>query len=120
MSSAEPGLTLLEALRVLQISARELKQEAERPVTPAGESLRKLSKVIEMLGHARQARPARSSPEYEKQWEEILSGNRESLEPRAVRHLCWSPAVATDRSFQYFLDRSDSVLNARSLQGLIA
>lgn len=119
MSSVEPGLALLEALRVLQVSVRELRAETEHPFGLPEESLRKLSRVIDNLGQARQARPTRCPPEYEKQWTEVLSGNRETLEPRAVRYLCWNTEVATDRSFQYFLDRSHSILNARSLQGLI-
>lgn len=119
MSSTESSLGLLEALRVLQVSARELKAEVERPIVAAAESVRNLSKVIEKLGQPRQARPAQCLPEYEKQWEEVLLGSRESLEQRAVRYLCWNPELATDQSFQYFLDRSKSILNARSLQGLI-
>src|SRR5215469_16093971 len=120
MSSAEPGLALLEALRVLQISARELETETKRPFQSTAESFRKLSKLIEKLGQARQARPARCPLEFVKQWEEVLSGSRESLDHRAVRYLCWNPNVATDRSFQYFLDRSHAILNPRSLQGLVA
>jgi EH_Signature domain len=119
MSSAEPGLGLLEALRVLQVSVRELSAEAEHPFPTAEESLEKLPRVIEQLGQTRQARPSQCPPEYEKQWAEVLSGNRETLEPRAIRYLCWNPDVATDRSFQYFLDRSRHPVNARSLQGMI-
>lgn len=120
MSSAEPGLALFEALRVLQASARELKSGVEHATHPAAESFRRLPKIIDALGRTRQARPVLCLPEYVKQWEDVLSGDRENLEPRAVRYLCWNPDVATDLSFQYFLDRSQCVLNARSLQGLIS
>lgn len=120
MSSAEPGLALLETLRLLQASARELKNDVERLPTPATEALRALPKIIEALGRARQARPVQCPLEYAKQWEQVLSGDRDVLESRAVRYLCWNPDVATDRSFQYYLDRFHSALNARSLQGLVS
>jgi hypothetical protein len=115
-----PGVGLLEAVRLLQVSARELKAEVEGPNSLSTEPLRRLSKVIEALGQTRSARPVRCPDEYVKQWDEVVAGNRETLDPRAVRFLCWNPILATDRTFQYFLDRSESVLNARSLQGLIS
>jgi len=120
MSTAEPGLALLETLRLLQASARELKDDVERPAAPAREALCALPKVIEALGRARQPRPVRCPLEYANQWERVLSGDRDTLEPRAVRYLCWNPNIATDPSFQYYLDRFHSVLNARSIQGLVS
>lgn len=119
MDTPQPGVGLIEALRVLQVSARELKGEVDHPAL-ADKPLRRLSKVIEALGQTKAARAVRCPDEYVKEWDEIVLGSRESLEPRAVRYLCWSPSLATDRTFHYFLDRSRAVLNARSLQGLIS
>ena len=48
-----------------------------------------------------------------------MAGRRKSLEPRAIRSLCWNTAVATDSSFHDFLERTRHVPKTQSLQGLI-
>src|ERR1700693_3953496 len=100
METPGPGVGLLEAVRLLQVSARELKAEVEGPNSLSTEPLRRLSKIIEALGQTRSARPVRCPDEYVKQWAEVVAGNRETLDPRAVRFLCWNPILATDRTFQ--------------------
>jgi hypothetical protein len=119
MAASIAGSELFESLRLLQIAARDLKAAAEDPLTSPESFFGRLSEAIDSLGQAKPARPVRCPEEYVRHWEELVADRRDSLEPRAVRYLCWRPEVATDAMFQYYLDRNQCSLNAQSLQGLI-
>jgi EH signature protein len=119
MTSATPGTELLEALRLLEVSARELRAEVERPLVSNENRLQRLSEVIVGLGRAKAAQVVRCPPEYGKQWDELVLGSRTAIDPRAIRYLCWNAEIATSQTFQHFLDREQPTLNARSLQGLV-
>src|SRR5271170_7387928 len=98
MVSPTPGNDLLEALRLLQVCARELKAEVDRPLVSNENPLRRLSEVIDRLGQAKPAYAVRCPPEYGQQWDELVLGNRETIDPRAIRYLCWNCEIATDRT----------------------
>jgi hypothetical protein len=115
-----PGADLLESLRILQLVTRDLKGEVERPAAHADAPLRKLTEAVDALGQTKAARPTLCPDEYVRRWEKTVSGDVETLDPRAIRYLCWHRDIATDQTFQYYLDRSKSALGSRSLQGLVS
>jgi hypothetical protein len=119
MTHTGPGADLAESMEALQLSLRTLKAELMLPAALVESRLRNLSSVIKGLDQTRAARPMSNPDEYLEQWNALLAGRRDNLEPRAVRSLCWNPAIATDQSFQNFLDRMQHIPNAHSLQGLI-
>jgi hypothetical protein len=119
MSHTGPGPDLAESIEALRSALRGLKAELALPAVPIQSRFRNLSAVIKKLDQTKPPRRISNPIEYVEQWNEVLKGRREKLEPRAIRSLCWDPAIATDQSFQYFLDRVQYVPNAHSLQGLI-
>jgi len=119
MNHAGPGADLAESMEGLQLAFQTLKAELARPAEPVESHLRRLAAVLKELGQTRPARPISNASEYVEQWNEFLAGRRDNLEPRAIRSLCWNIVVATNQSFQDFLDRSHQLLKAQSLQGLI-
>jgi hypothetical protein len=119
MTHAEPSADLSESIAGLQSVLQALKSELARPPISVESCFRNLSAVIKGLGQTKPTRPILNIDEYSDQWKEVLAGQRQNLEPRAIRSLCWNTAVAVDQAFQDFLDHSQYVPNAQALQGLI-
>lgn len=109
---------LLDALHGLEIAARDFAQDVGQRFPGSEILFRDLERVINRLGLEPASRP-RPRPDYVQQWNEFLVGQRERLEFRAVRYLCWEPDVATDGRFQDYLEQDGVNLSARSLQGLV-
>jgi hypothetical protein len=119
MTNAEPGDDLNESMKGLQLALHALKTEIALPIVSLESRLRNLSAVVKGLDQTKAAKPISNIGQYVVQWNDLLAGQRENLEPRAIRSLCWDPAIATNRNFQYFLDSVQHIPNAQSLQGLI-
>src|SRR6266436_4202264 len=102
MTQAGPGVDLSESMKGLQLVLQALKAELALPAVPAESRFRNLSAVIKALDQTKPTRPISNVAEYVEQWDEVLAGQRENLEPRAIRSLCWNPTIAIDQSFQYF------------------
>ena len=119
MTHAGAGADLTESLKVLQLTLQALRAELARPAVSMDSHFRNLSAVIKHLGQTKPVRPISYNTEYVDQWNEVLDGRRKSLEPRAIRSLCWNTAIAIDESFQHFLARAQHVPKAQSLQGMI-
>ena len=119
MTTADLGVELLDSLQTLKIAVRDLRQEAEQSLSHPEASLENLRATINSLGQGKPAKRVVVPQDYLRQWQEFLTGNRQQLEIRAVRYLCWEPEVATDERFQSYLDREHIELKARSLQGLV-
>jgi len=56
---------------------------------------------------------------YMLEWLEFVSGNKESLDKRAIRFLCWVPEIAIDVRFLACVQSSGIELNRRTLAGLV-
>jgi hypothetical protein len=56
---------------------------------------------------------------YTLEWQELVSGNKESLDKRAIRFLCWVPEIAIDVRFLAVVQSSGIELNWRTLAGLV-
>ena len=56
---------------------------------------------------------------YMKEWAEHVRGDKESLDKRAIRFLCWVPEVALDLRFLALVVSSGIELNRRTLAGLV-
>ena len=110
---------LADSLRSLQIFARELAQRVNNPSQEPQQYLTNLRKVVNALGQVKPARSIYCPEEYVKQWKDFQVDQAQPLQRRAIRYLCWQPDVATSQPFQYFLDRNQIDVNARSLQGLV-
>jgi hypothetical protein len=119
MSPTAAGATLTESLGVLRLALHVLKAELQRPLVSVDSRFRNLTAVIKGLEQTKLAKPASDATEYVDQWNDILAGRRTSLEPRAIRSLCWNPGIATDRAFLSFLARTQHVPKSQSLQGMI-
>lgn len=116
MDVREPGIALRAALRHLQGVARTLRQSARPPALPP---LTALQNVIATLGSRAAVRLRRCPAAYVLDWHSYLRDPQQRLSPRAVRYLCWEPAVATDARFQTYLDAQGGTLGSQSLQGLV-
>lgn len=116
MDVSEPGIALQAALRRLQTVARTLHQSARQPSTPP---LTALQNIIATLGSRAAVRLRRCPAAYVLDWQRYLLDSQQRLSSRAVRYLCWEPAVATDARFQTYLDTEVGALSAQSLQGLV-
>ena len=110
-------LGLLESLRELQLLARRLEAEAKR--TPFQLRLERLEAAVQSLDAPKAARPPVGLEEYVRQWKDYSGGKIPSLEPRAIRNLCWHPETATNETFQDYLDRHAVSLGSRALQGFL-
>src|SRR6266853_1124383 len=119
MTQAAPGAALTESLGVLRLALHSLKAELQLPAVSVESRFRNLSAVIKGLEKTKPAKTVSNTTEYVNQWNDVVAGQRKNLEPRAVRSLCWNPAIVTDREFQFFLARTQHVLTAPSLQGMI-
>jgi hypothetical protein len=117
--TGRPNFDLSESLNGLQAALRALKAELALPPISVESQFRHLSAVVKALGQTKPTRPILNVDEYLEQWNEVSSGKRTNLESRAIRSLCWNPAVATDKSFSHFLDLVKYIPNSHSLQGLI-
>jgi hypothetical protein len=103
---------LREVLDDLDDAARRITK------TPAAARLRNLQSTVYDID----APPVhRGAPleRYMKDWTEYVSGNKESLDKRSVRFLCWVPGIAVDLRFLAVVQRSGIELNRRSLGGLV-
>ena len=110
---------LLDCLRALHAVARELQREIDEPLPEPNLRLGRLQAAVASLGQARPTKSLRCPEEYVKQWNKFLEDENHPLENRAVRYLCWQPEIATNQTFQYYLDHDHIDLNARSMQGLV-
>jgi len=115
----DAGSELRDALDFLKTAALRLERESHKPLPDPSLRLANLREVVAALGIAKPAQRVHCPEEYVQQWEEFLKDRRDSLKDRAVRYLCWQPEVATDKTFQYYLDHEQIPLNARSLQGIV-
>lgn len=121
MNSAEiyePGRALFDSLHGLEAATRVLARDVNQGFSGPGALLGDLEKAINGLG-LKPASTPKPRPEYVQQWQEFLAGQRQYLESRTVRYLCWESDIATNEQFQDYLDREDVSLSARSLQGLV-
>ena len=120
MAASGIGASIAASLEGLRTAVHALRTELQLPSVPVETCLRNLASVVSGLERTKRARPVKVVKEYVDQWNEFLSGQRPTLESRTIRALCWNPAVATDRSFQHFLTRTQYVPNSQSLQGMIS
>jgi len=118
METSPDSTDLLDALDSLRSVNHSLAQEIEQPFAGIPTDNPRLKVTIESLPE-RAAKPPIVPEDYKQQWRELVEKRRDSLEPRAVRYLCWDPDIATDPRFQEYLDDFQSDLSARSLQGLV-
>ncbi len=118
METSPANSDLLEALASLRAANHSLAQEIQQPFTGIPIDNPQLKVTIKSFPE-RAARKPRAPEDYKQQWQDFVEKRRDSLEPRAVRYLCWEPDIATDLRFQKYLDRLQSDLSARSLQGLV-
>jgi hypothetical protein len=81
--------------------------------------LERLQKAIAELEQEKTAKHIFCPDEFLQYWQELLAGQRSSLEWRVVRALCWQPKVATDSNFHHYLDQAWPDLNPRALRGLV-
>lgn len=119
MMVSKPGLKLLDALRELRETRRELAQAIQQPVFLEKGMLERLQEVVNSLGQLKPGKPMRCPEEYVTEWKEYLDGKRTIMEPRALRYLCWEPDVVTNSRFQDYLDTHEVDLSSRSLQGMV-
>ena len=116
MHDNEPGSASREALRRLKRVGQALRQSARQPSMPP---LTSLQNVIATLVSNAAVRPRCCPAAYVLDWQRYLLDPQQRLSPRAVRYLCWEPAVAMDVRFQTYLDAEVGGLSSRSLQGLV-
>jgi EH_Signature domain len=116
MHASEPGSALRDALHRLKRVGQVLRQSALQPSTPP---LTSLQHVIATLVSNAAVRPRPCPAAYVLDWQRYLLDPQQRLSPRAVRYLCWEPAVAMDARFQNYLDAEVGGLSSRSLQGLV-
>ncbi|HUY28224.1 MAG TPA: EH signature domain-containing protein [Candidatus Binataceae bacterium] len=118
METSPANIDLLEALASLRIANHSLAQEIQQPFAGIPTDNPRLKATIESFPE-RAAKPPKVPEDYKQQWQDFIDKRRDSLEPRAIRYLCWEPDIATDLRFQKYLERFESDLSARSLQGLV-
>ncbi len=118
METSPANIDLLEALASLRAANHSLAQEIQQPFIGIPIDNPRLRVTIESFPE-RAAKQPIVPEDYKKQWQDFVEKRRDSLEPRAVRYLCWEPDIATGLRFQKYLDRLPSDLSARSLQGLV-
>jgi hypothetical protein len=120
METSPANIDLLEVLASLRRASHSFAQEIQQPFAGIPTDNPRLKATIESLPE-RAAKPLRCPPDYKQQWHDLIDKRPDSLElePRAVRYLCWEADIATDFRFQKYLDRLESDLSARSLQGLV-
>lgn len=119
MESAPAISDLSEALASLRAANHSLAREIQQPFAGIPVDNPRLKATIESIGPEKAAKPPRPPEDYRQQWQDFIDKRRDSLEPRTVRYLCWEPDIATDPRFQKYLDRLETDLSARSLQGLV-
>lgn len=56
---------------------------------------------------------------YMSQWRQFAAGESTGLDRGTVRYLCWESTIATSSLFLQYLERSESKLGRRSLEGLV-
>jgi hypothetical protein len=116
MHGSEPGSALRDTLRRLQGVAQALRHSAQQLSMPP---LTALQDVSVTLGARAALRRRRCPAAYVLDWQRYLLDPLQRLSPRAVRYLCWEPAVATDARFQTYLDTAVGALSSHALQGLV-
>jgi len=119
MTHAATGNALAGSLEFLRLALHALKAELQLPPVPAETRFRNLSAAVRNLGRTKRAKPTPITAEYVDQWKAVVAGRQDHLEPRAIRSLSWNPAIATDRTFQYYLARKEYIPNSQALQGMI-
>lgn len=106
-----------DGLRMLRATIHNMELSMRAPVLAP--SFPKLIEVATKLDTPQRSRAPVGIEEYAQQWRDYLEGKREAPALRAVRALCWHPQVATDKTFQYYLDHHQVSLSSRSLQGMV-
>lgn len=119
MEPAPASTDLSEALASLRAAGHLLAREIQQPFAGIPVDNPRLKATIESIGPEKAAKPPRPPEDYRQQWQDFIDKRRDSLEPRTVRYLCWEPDIAIDARFQKYLDRLETDLSARSLQGLV-
>ncbi len=110
-------------LKDLNSLVRELVNDlddAARRITekPAAVSLQNLRSTVRSIDAPVVHRGA-PLERYMKDWTEKVRGNKESLDRRTIRFLCWVPEIATDARFLAYVPSSGIELNWRTLAGLV-
>lgn len=116
MNANEPGTALGHALHRLRGVGQALRQQAQQPFLP---QLAALQQVIDTLSGGGALHLRRCPAAYVVDWQRYLLDPQQRLSSRAVRYLCWEPAVATGERFQAYLDGAGGASSAASLQGLV-
>ncbi|MGD0076214.1 MAG: EH signature domain-containing protein, partial [Candidatus Binataceae bacterium] len=118
METSPASSDLFDALASLRGADHLLAQEIQQPFVGIPIDNPRLKVTIESFPE-RAAKQPPPHEDYKQQWQDFIEKRRDNLEPRAVRYLCWEPDIATDLRFQKYLNRLESDLSARSLQGLV-
>lgn len=80
--------------------------------------LANLTAAVESMGTVFPTPPP-YNPRYTTEWIAFASGNRNDLDPSALRYLCWEPNIATSDPFLAYLWRARLMLKSRPLAGLV-
>lgn len=116
MNAREPGTALSHAFQRLQRVGQSLHQQAQQPYTP---QFMALQQVVDALSGRGALHLRRCPAAYVVDWQRYLLDPQQLLSSRAVRYLCWEPAVATDERFHAYLDATGGTASPASLQGLL-
>jgi hypothetical protein len=111
---------LLEGLATLQQTRVAFARIEKGSVAALPHRLARLDALVATIGSDRPARPRYIPEEYLLDWRNFVSGKKSSLEPRAIKFLCWVPDIAIDIRLHRYLDSSEVRLGSRSLQGLLS
>jgi hypothetical protein len=114
----EVGERLREAIADLAFTAREWRAAIGMVATDQPDPLARLASVVRELQEPGELRPPKCPPDYLKLWSQYCQGEDVDLSPRALRSLCWDPAVALDDRFPAALSRLEK-LRPRDLQALV-
>ena len=106
------GALLREMVNDWDDSARRITRK------PAEARLRNLQRTVHSINAPVVNRPP-PLERYMKDWTEFVGGNKETLDKRAIRFLCWAPEVAVDVRFLACVEDSGIELNWRSIAGLV-
>lgn len=110
---------LLDGLRAIHAVTAEVSREVSLRLPEPKEALKRLTALIATIGREKPVKLRHCPEEYRTQWRQLMSGDRQELELRAVRFLCWEPKVASDPRFCDYLDRAHIALGSRALLGLV-
>lgn len=119
MATQEILIGLTDAVKALKGAQHSLLEEINAPRAARDHVLKPLADLVSSLGEPRAARPIHCPEEYIRQWQELVAGQRRTLDLRAVRFLSWHAETATSPEFHDYLNREKWELRASHLQGLV-